>query len=148
LSQFKLPKSADDKITYFFSYIREKVQQAQKLGVESALTEDFLRDQLLKAVFISLKTHLAPFLLTLRTASINKLDKAQALLTLSLTYDYCTRAISESLLELLLDYPEYSIQVLDQILREPFKPASVQPRSVKGFLDTDDEALKWITEAD
>jgi len=130
----------EDFITKFVANIREK---AQKL--EGKEKEDFLRGHLHGAVFgFTMASHWTYLLESLRTAEVQKLEKSEALQVSGLSYDFSVRRVDEILLELLLEYREYSMEIIDQMLREPYRPPSVPPRSMKGFLGSVASALKWI----
>lgn len=138
--QFKPLEPTEDMLDKFVAYIREETQKRE--GKER---ETFLRDCLHRAVFgVAVLSHAAQLLVALRTAEIHKLGKSEALQIFDLNFDYSVRRADELLLELLLEYPEYSMEVIDQILREPYKSASVQPRSMKEFLGPVTSTLKWI----
>jgi len=134
--QFKPHEDILDKLV---AYIRE---EAQKL--EGKEKEAFLRDYLHKFVLIIMRSHIGQFLITLRRAEVDKLDKSEALQAFDLNFDYSVKRVDELLLELLLEYREYAMEVIDQILCEPYKPASVPPRSMKEFLGPVASALKWM----
>jgi hypothetical protein len=133
--QYEKPPGLDKR----FSFIRET---AQKL--EGKKKKAFLREILHRVLFAVFLGHMGQFLIALRTAEVNKSEKAEALLSFNLSFDYLIRQVDELLFDLLLDFRKTSMEVIDQILREPYKPASVLPRSIEGFLSSESSALKWI----
>lgn len=132
-------KPHEDILDKSYNHIRE---EARKL--EGKKKEDFLRDQLYRFVLITVRSHIGQLLVALRTAEVHKLNNSEALQAFDLNFDYSVRRLDGLLLGLLLEYREYSMEVIDQILREPFKPASLPPRSMKEFLGSTASTLKWI----
>lgn len=138
--QFKPLEPTEDMIDKVIAYMREEAQKRE--GKEK---EAFLRDYLHRVIFgLAMHSPAAQLLVALRTAEVHRLRKSEALQAFDLSFDYSVRRVDELLLELLLEYPEISMEVIDQILREPYKPASVKPRSMKEFLGPVASTLKWI----
>lgn len=133
-------KGPEDPYARWIANIRETAKHLD--GKEK---EIFLRDNLHRLVFgVAMLSPVIQFLVALRSAEINNLKESETLLNFELGFDYSVKQPDLSLLKLLLEYREYGMEIIDQILREPYKPPSVPPRSMKRFVESRTSALQWI----
>jgi DNA-binding HxlR family transcriptional regulator len=123
----------------WIAQIRENVQQ-----LDGKEREIFLRDHLHQIVYASMKFLVGHFLLTLRNAEVRRLNESETLLAFDYHFDYLVKQPDKLVLQFLLEYREYAMEVLDQIMREPYKTPSVPRRSMKQFVESKTSAKKWI----
>jgi hypothetical protein len=139
-----LPTPKDRELTDLFGEMITSTRDAAK-KLQGKQREEYLLDTLRMYVIGVMRTHISHLLLILRQAQIHKLNYSEALQSFDLSLDAAIKLEDKVLLGLLLEYGEYSMEAIDQILREPYKPASVKPRSMTEFTSSSDSSvIKWV----
>jgi len=132
-------KGREEVLVRWIASIREEIQQLD--GKEK---EIFLRDRLHRMLGGAMQLLVGSFMTSLVTAELHKLNEPEILLNFDYGFDYAVQQPCGLMLQLFLEYREYALEIMDQIFREPYKPPSVAPRSVKGLVESQASALQWI----
>ena len=120
-----------DSIDSWIDSTRERAQQLE--GKEKG---NFLREVLRRMLWeVTMYSPLCHFLFALKNVKIDNYSEQETLLNFDLEFDQYIKKTDKSMMKLLLEYPDYAIEILDQFMRESYKQPSVPRRTFKTLIE-------------